>query len=433
MKDVVIVSAVRTPVGKFQGALSHLSAVELGALVVREAVRRAGIAPESVDECVMGCVLPAGLGQNPARQAALLGGLADSVSALTINMVCGSGLQAVSLAAQSIMTGASEIVVAGGMESMSNAPYLLPNARKGFRMGDVALVDSMIRDGLWCACDDQHMGMTGELVADKYSITREQQDAYAVESHRRAAAAWNEGHFDAEVMSVAVPSAKKGNPATEVLMDESIRPDASLQTLAQRLSLLGALNSLSQLTLKATIPGVPDFYQGTEFWDLSLVDPDNRRPVDFAERARVLATMETPDWQSLAREWSNGHLKLAWTRRLLRLRTELADVFANGGYEPLEVSGPHRDHVIAFARRRGRDAAIVVVAKSFAAFTQAGRSWPKGDDFDATLDIGGYSVQGFAAAHAAQLRLSDLFRDLPVAVLQARFVGALKPARARPS
>jgi acetyl-CoA C-acetyltransferase len=233
MKDVVIVSAVRTPVGKFQGALSHLSAVELGALVVREAVRRAGIAPESVDECVMGCVLPAGLGQNPARQAALLGGLADSVSALTINMVCGSGLQAVSLAAQSIMTGASEIVVAGGMESMSNAPYLLPNARKGFRMGDVALVDSMIRDGLWCACDDQHMGMTGELVADKYSITREQQDAYAVESHRRAAAAWNEGHFDAEVMSVAVPSAKKGNPATEVLMDESIRPDASLQTLAQ--------------------------------------------------------------------------------------------------------------------------------------------------------------------------------------------------------
>jgi (1->4)-alpha-D-glucan 1-alpha-D-glucosylmutase len=199
---------------------------------------------------------------------------------------------------------------------------------------------------------------------------------------------------------------------------------ASLQTLAQRLSLLGALNSLSQLTLKATIPGVPDFYQGTEFWDLSLVDPDNRRPVDFAERARVLATMETPDWQSLAREWSNGHLKLAWTRRLLRLRTELADVFANGGYEPLEVSGPHRDHVIAFARRRGRDAAIVVVAKSFAAFTQAGRSWPKGDDFDATLDIGGYSVQGFAAAHAAQLRLSDLFRDLPVAVLQARFVGA---------
>jgi acetyl-CoA C-acetyltransferase len=131
------------------------------------------------------------------------------------------------------MTGASEIVVAGGMESMSNAPYLLPNARKGFRMGDVALVDSMIRDGLWCACDDQHMGMTGELVADKYSITREQQDAYAVESHRRAAAAWNEGHFDAEVMSVAVPSAKKGDPATEVLMDESIRPDASLQTLAQ--------------------------------------------------------------------------------------------------------------------------------------------------------------------------------------------------------
>jgi (1->4)-alpha-D-glucan 1-alpha-D-glucosylmutase len=208
---------------------------------------------------------------------------------------------------------------------------------------------------------------------------------------------------------------------------------ASLQTLAQRLSLLGALNSLSQLTLKATTPGVPDFYQGTEFWDLALVDPDNRRPVDFAERARVLALVETPDWQSLARDWSSGHLKLAWTSHLLRLRTELADVFANGGYEPLEVTGPHRDHVIAFARRRGRDAAIIAVAKSFAAFSQAGRVWPKGDDFDATLDIGGYSVQGFAGADAARLRLSDLFRDLPVAVLQARFVGALKPARGQPA
>jgi (1->4)-alpha-D-glucan 1-alpha-D-glucosylmutase len=207
----------------------------------------------------------------------------------------------------------------------------------------------------------------------------------------------------------------------------------SLQTLAQRLSLLGALNSLSQLTLKATIPGVPDFYQGTEFWDLALVDPDNRRPVDFAERARVLALVETPDWQSLARDWSSGHLKLAWTSHLLRLRTELADVFTNGGYEPLEVSGPHRDHVIAFARRRGRDAAIIAVAKSFAAFSQAGRVWPKGDAFDATLDIGGYSVQGFAEADAARLRLSDLFRDLPVAVLQARFVGALKPARGQPA
>jgi (1->4)-alpha-D-glucan 1-alpha-D-glucosylmutase len=204
---------------------------------------------------------------------------------------------------------------------------------------------------------------------------------------------------------------------------------ASLQTLAQRLSLLGALNSLSQLTLKATIPGVPDFYQGTEFWDLSLVDPDNRRPLDFAERARVLATAETPDWRSLARDWPNGHLKLAWTRHLLRLRTELADVFANGDYQPLEVSGPHRDHVIAFARRRGRDAAIVAVGKSFAAFSQAGRVWPSGDSYDGTLHIDGYSVAGFT--EVTELRLADLFAHLPAAALKARFVGALRPVRKR--
>ncbi len=230
MKDVVIVSAVRTPVGKFQGALAEMPAVQLGAVVVREAVRRAGIDAASVDECVMGCVLPAGLGQNPARQAALLGGLADTVSALTINMVCGSGLRAVALAAQSIMTGAAEIVVAGGMESMSNAPYLLPQGRKGFRMGDSVVVDSMVRDGLWCACEDFHMGMTGELVAEKHSITREQQDAYALESHRRASAAWREGRFDAEVVPVDVPG-KKG-AVTVFSRDESVREDTSMEALA---------------------------------------------------------------------------------------------------------------------------------------------------------------------------------------------------------
>jgi acetyl-CoA C-acetyltransferase len=233
MREVVIVSAVRTPVGKFQGALSEFSAVGLGAMVVREALRRAGIASETVDECVMGCVLPAGLGQNPARQAALRGGLADSVSALTINMVCGSGLRAVALAAQSIMIGMSEIAVAGGMESMTNAPYLLPQGRKGFRIGDAKVVDSMIKDGLWCAHDDQHMGHTGELVAEKYSITREMQDAYAVESHRRAAAAWSEGRFDKEVMPVVLPSKGDGGPSAELRMDESVRKNASMEALAQ--------------------------------------------------------------------------------------------------------------------------------------------------------------------------------------------------------
>ena len=229
MQDVVIVSAVRTAVGKFQGALSERSAVQLGAVVVREAARRAGIDAASVDECLMGCVLPAGLGQNPARQAALQGGLSDRVAAMTINMVCGSGLKAVALAAQSVMTGAAEIVVAGGMESMSNAPYLLPHGRKGFRMGDSVVVDSMVKDGLWCACDDQHMGMTGELVAEKHGITREMQDAYALESHRRASAAWREGRFDAEVVPVNVPG-KKG-AVTVFAKDESVREDASMQAL----------------------------------------------------------------------------------------------------------------------------------------------------------------------------------------------------------
>jgi acetyl-CoA C-acetyltransferase len=230
MRDVVIVAAVRTPVGKFQGALAEMTAVQLGAVAVREAVKRAGIDAASVDECLMGCVLPAGLGQNPARQAALQGGLADTVSALTINMVCGSGLKAVSLAAQAVMAGDAEIVVAGGMESMSNAPYLLPQGRKGFRMGDAVVVDSMVKDGLWCACEDYHMGITGENVAEKHSISREAQDAYALESHRRASAAWKEGRFDAEVVPVSVPG-KKG-AVTVFARDESVRDDASLEALA---------------------------------------------------------------------------------------------------------------------------------------------------------------------------------------------------------
>jgi acetyl-CoA C-acetyltransferase len=230
MKDVVIVSAVRTPVGKFQGALAEMTAVQLGALVVGEAVRRAGVEAASVDECLMGCALPAGLGQNPARQAALQSGLPDTVSAMTINMVCGSGLKAVSLAAQAVMAGDAEIVVAGGMESMSNAPYLLPQGRKGFRMGDSTVVDSMVKDGLWCACEDYHMGITGENVAEKHSITREEQDAYALASHKKAAAAWKEGRFDAEVVPVSV-AGKKG-AVTMFARDESVRDDASIEALA---------------------------------------------------------------------------------------------------------------------------------------------------------------------------------------------------------
>jgi acetyl-CoA C-acetyltransferase len=226
MNDVVIVSAVRTPVGKFLGALSGMSAVDLGAIVVREAVRRAGVPPESVNECIMGCVLPAGLGQNPARQAALSGGLKNEVSALTVNMVCGSGLRAVALAAQSIATGDAEVVVAGGMESMSNAPYLIPQARKGARFGNAPMIDSVLNDGLWCAHSDIHMGMTAELVAEKFGIDREAQDRFALESHRRAATAWSEGRFDAETIAVA-------GQAGELRRDESVRDNASLEALAK--------------------------------------------------------------------------------------------------------------------------------------------------------------------------------------------------------
>jgi acetyl-CoA C-acetyltransferase len=188
--DVVIVSAVRTPVGKFQGSLASFSATQLGAIAVREAVRRAGVDPKSVDECIMGNVLSAGLGQAPARQAALFGGLSDEVAALTINKVCGSGLKAVGLAAQSIQTGNAEIVLAGGMESMTNAPYLLPQGRQGFRMGDSTVIDSMVHDGLWDVYNHYHMGMTAENVAYKHSISRMDQDRYALNSHRKATEAW---------------------------------------------------------------------------------------------------------------------------------------------------------------------------------------------------------------------------------------------------
>jgi acetyl-CoA C-acetyltransferase len=230
MEDVVIVSAVRTPVGKFQGALSPLTATELGAIVVREVVRRAGLEPAQIDECIMGNVLPAGLGQNPARQAAIFGGLPYEVAALTINKVCGSGLKAVGLAAQAVQTGNAEIVVAGGMESMTNAPYLLPQARQGYRLGNGELIDSVINDGLWDHYNDHHMGISAENVAKKHTITRVCQDRFAMESHRRAAAAWKEGHFAAEVIPVEVP-AKKGLP-TLLTEDESVRPDVSLEALA---------------------------------------------------------------------------------------------------------------------------------------------------------------------------------------------------------
>jgi acetyl-CoA C-acetyltransferase len=238
MQDTVIVSAVRTPTGKFLGTLKPFSATDLGALVVREAVARAGIDPASVEECIMGNVVSAGVGQAPARQAALRGGLSDQVAALTINKVCGSGLKAVMLAAQGIATGDIEIAVAGGMESMSNAPYLLSGARDGLRMGHAQMIDSMINDGLWCSFEQCHMGHAGEVVATEYHIARDVQDEYAFNSHRKAADATASGRFSAEILPIELPARRGGSGGSGAAgptlfdRDESIRADTTVEALA---------------------------------------------------------------------------------------------------------------------------------------------------------------------------------------------------------
>jgi len=230
-REAVIISAVRTPTGKFLGALKGFKATELGAMVVKESVRRAGLAPEDVDEVIMGCVIQAGLGQNPARQAALHGGIPFGVSAVTINKVCGSGLKSVMMAAQGVQLGDSEMVVAGGMESMSNAPYLLQQAREGYRMGNGVLVDSMIQDGLWCAFENYHMGNTGEVVAERYNVTRQEQDEYALNSHRKAAAAIKAGKFKDEILAVEIPQKKGASLIFDT--DESVREDSSIEALGR--------------------------------------------------------------------------------------------------------------------------------------------------------------------------------------------------------
>ena len=231
MRETVIVSAVRTATGKFLGSLKDFSATDLGAIAVRESVRRAGIDAARVEECILGNVVSAGLGQAPARQAAIRGGLDHAVGALTINKVCGSGLKAVMLAAQGIALGDIDVAVAGGMESMSNCPYLLARAREGLRMGDATLVDSMIHDGLWDSFHNIHMGLTGEHVSETYRVTREQQDCYAAESHRKAAHATRAGWFRDEIVPVSIPQ-RKGDPIV-FDRDESIREDTTAETLSK--------------------------------------------------------------------------------------------------------------------------------------------------------------------------------------------------------
>jgi len=253
LNEAVIISAARTPVGKFLGSLKGFSATELGAIVVRESVKRAGIKAEDVDEVIMGCVIQAGLGQNPARQAALNGGIPPTVAAVTVNKVCGSGLKAVMMAAQGVQLGDSEIVVAGGMESMSNAPYLIPKAREGYRLGNGELIDSMINDGLWCAFENYHMGCTGEVVAEEYAISRAQQDEFAMNSHRKAAAAIKAGKFKDEIVPVEIKQRK--GPAVIFDTDETVREDTSMEVLGK---LKPAFKQEGGTVTAGNAPGVND-------------------------------------------------------------------------------------------------------------------------------------------------------------------------------
>ncbi len=230
-RDAYIVSACRTAIGEFLGGLSTMTAPQLGAVVIREAVQRAGIKPDQIEEVLMGHVVQAGAGQAPARQAAIHGGIPDTVGATTINKVCGSGLKAVMLAAQAIRAGDLDVIVAGGMESMSNVPYYLPKARTGYRLGHGELLDGVIHDGLWCSFKGQHMGNSAEFIARKFNVTREDQDRFSVDSHRKAVAAQKEGAFKDEIVPVLIPQ-KKGEPKCFCL-DERPRPDTSLETLAK--------------------------------------------------------------------------------------------------------------------------------------------------------------------------------------------------------
>ncbi|HEY7288985.1 MAG TPA: acetyl-CoA C-acetyltransferase [Vicinamibacterales bacterium] len=278
MRESVIVSAVRTPTGKFLGALKGFSAPQLGALVVAEAVRRAGIDAEIVDECIMGNVVSAGLGQNPARQAALNGGLPNHVAALTINKVCGSGLKAVMIADQAIRVGDIDVAVAGGMESMSNCPYLLPRVRDGLRMGNGEVVDSMINDGLWCAFEMCHMGNAGEVVAERYKVGREAQDAYAAQSHQKAAHASDSGAFKDEILPVSIPQRK--GPPTAFDRDEPIRADTTPAALA---ALKPAFKKDGTVTA-GNAPGVNDGASA-----LVVMDAERARSLGLKPMARIVA------------------------------------------------------------------------------------------------------------------------------------------------
>jgi acetyl-CoA C-acetyltransferase len=321
MKQAVILSAVRTPIGKFQGSLSPFSAPELGAKVVAEAVNRAGVEPEQVDEIIMGNVVSAGLGQNPARQAGLRGGLRPQVAAMTINKVCGSGLKAVGLAAQSIATDNGEVVVAGGMESMTNCPYLLPKAREGYRLGHGQLLDSMITDGLWDVYEDFHMGLTAELVAEKYKISREEQDRFALESHQKAVAATKECRFESQILPVEMPQ-KKREPIV-FKKDESPREDTSLEKLAKLRPVFQKNGTVTAANAPGTNDGAAALVVASEAW----AKKNGKNPM-----ARIVGQAVSgvePKWVMMAPVDAVNLLlkKLGWKREEVDL-IELNEAFA---------------------------------------------------------------------------------------------------------
>ncbi|HYB93728.1 MAG TPA: acetyl-CoA C-acetyltransferase [Vicinamibacterales bacterium] len=278
MRNAFILSAVRTPTGKFLGSLKDFTAPELGALVVRESVRRAGVDPATVDECIMGNVVSGGVGQAPARQAALKGGLHDHVAALTINKVCGSGLKAVMLAHQGIQTGDIDIAVAGGMESMSNCPYIVPKVREGLRMGHGSVIDLMIHDGLWCPFENWHMGNAGECVAETYKVTRDQQDQYSVQSHQKAAAAHTAGKFKDEMLAVNIPQ-KKGDPIV-FDRDESVRGDTTADVLRN-------LKPAFKKDGSVTAGNAPPVNDGAAA--LVVIAEDTMRSLNITPLARIVA------------------------------------------------------------------------------------------------------------------------------------------------
>ena len=292
MQDVVIVSAARTPTGKFLGALKGFKATELGAKVVAEAVKRAGIKPEQVDEVIMGNVISAGLGQNPARQAALGAGLPPAVGALTINKVCGSGLKAVMLARQAILAGDAEIIVAGGMESMTNAPYLATKVRDGLRLGHGQLLDAVVHDGLWDVYNDFHMGITGEMVAEKYNISREQMDDYAANSHRKAAQAIEGGKFKEEILAIEIPQ-RKGDPIV-MDTDEPVRGD----TTAGALGKLKPVFKKDGTVTAGNAPGVNDGAAA-----LVVMSSEKAKELNIQPMARIVAQAVAglePEWVMMA-------------------------------------------------------------------------------------------------------------------------------------